>query len=249
MLDQDLLTLGLSEKEAKVYLAALELGKATAQIIAKKSRINRATTYFVLRSLMKLGLMSEVDDGKTTRFTAESPERMEVLLKRKEEDIKISEKLLSKVLPELRSIYNHSGNKPIVRYYDGPEGPRILREEILKKTKNDTIYSFTNFDLIQNVFTAEENKKFREQKVKQGIKTVVLYTSRGKIEIADKGIESYRADEKECIILADIFINGDTVQISRVYSDTNYGVITIEDKEIAHTIKSLLTLAIKAVKK
>ena len=36
---------GLSEKEAKVYMASLEIGEATADQIAKHSGVNRSTTY------------------------------------------------------------------------------------------------------------------------------------------------------------------------------------------------------------
>ena len=43
-LDKELQKIGLSEKEAKVYLAALELGQASVQNIARKAEVNRATT-------------------------------------------------------------------------------------------------------------------------------------------------------------------------------------------------------------
>ena len=43
--------LGLSEKEADVYLAALELGMAPASVIAKKSRIKRTTVHEILKRL------------------------------------------------------------------------------------------------------------------------------------------------------------------------------------------------------
>ena len=52
--------LGLAEKEAKVFLASLELGSSAVQEIAKKAEINRATTYVIIEKLMKKGLMSSV---------------------------------------------------------------------------------------------------------------------------------------------------------------------------------------------
>ena len=42
---------GLTENEAKVYLAALELGETTVIRLAKKAGIKRPTTYLVVDSL------------------------------------------------------------------------------------------------------------------------------------------------------------------------------------------------------
>jgi sugar-specific transcriptional regulator TrmB len=70
---ETLIKLGLSEKEAAVYLATLELGEDTALNIAEKSQVNRTTTYVILEKLMKLGLASTVERGKKTVFVAEDP--------------------------------------------------------------------------------------------------------------------------------------------------------------------------------
>ena len=52
MLDEkQLKSLGFSEKEARVYLALLELGPSTTTEIARKSKINRTTGYDILESL------------------------------------------------------------------------------------------------------------------------------------------------------------------------------------------------------
>jgi sugar-specific transcriptional regulator TrmB len=40
--------MGFSDKAAKVYLAALELGESTVQTLAKKSGLKRTTIYYVL---------------------------------------------------------------------------------------------------------------------------------------------------------------------------------------------------------
>ena len=50
--------LGFSEKESEVYLAMLELGPAAVQDIAKKAGVNRSTTYVMIESLKRRGLIS-----------------------------------------------------------------------------------------------------------------------------------------------------------------------------------------------
>ena len=90
MYEKELQHLGLSEKEARVYIASLELGADTAQHIAQKATINRATTYVQIEALKKKGLMSEFEKGKKTLYVVESPDRLQSLLRvfEKELDLK-----------------------------------------------------------------------------------------------------------------------------------------------------------------
>ena len=78
-LEKELQEVGLQEKEAKVYIAMLELGRATAQDIAKKADVNRATTYFVMENLMKKGLASAIDEGPRQYFLPEDPSQLEAI--------------------------------------------------------------------------------------------------------------------------------------------------------------------------
>ena len=56
--------IGLSENEAKVYLAMLELGPSPVLEIAAKAGINRPTAYAQIESLKKMGLVSMQTKGK-----------------------------------------------------------------------------------------------------------------------------------------------------------------------------------------
>ena len=63
-LKKELEHLGLSDKEARVYLAALEMGPSPVQDISHKAHVNRATTYVMIESLAARGLMSTFQKGK-----------------------------------------------------------------------------------------------------------------------------------------------------------------------------------------
>ncbi len=248
MLENELKNLGLSEKEAKVYLATLELGNATAQEVSKKAGINRATTYFVLKQLMDLGLASETEENKKTKFVAESPERLGVLLKKKEEDLKFNESLLENILPRLRSVYGHSENKPVVRF-EGSEGAKNLREEILK-LKNEDLLAFTNLDLVKSVFSSKENQEFIEKKAKNKVKTRFIYTASFAAKTNPRFLEeAVRIRDKDVRICADITIYGDKIKIAKIKNKENIALVTIEDKDIADTLKSLFKLAWQGAKK
>ena len=66
--------LGIQEKQAKVYLACLELGSATIQELAQKSKVKRTSIYNFLEELKNLGLITEIKEGKKLLLIPENPE-------------------------------------------------------------------------------------------------------------------------------------------------------------------------------
>ena len=119
---KELQDFGLSEKEAHVYLAALEIGRATADQLAKHSKIVRSTTYVQLDSLMKMGLMSTYEEGKKTYFAPESPELLKRLLLKQKEEMNTKEQELSALLPALLQQFEGAGERPVVRFFSSKEG-------------------------------------------------------------------------------------------------------------------------------
>ena len=82
-LNNALLSMGFSEKEANVYLALLELGKGAVSNIARKAGLNRTTGYHILDSLAGKGLVSISGKEPLQEYVAESPEKITQLLKAK----------------------------------------------------------------------------------------------------------------------------------------------------------------------
>lgn len=126
-LEQDLQSIGLEEKEAKIYLAALELGSTNIQDLAEKAAIKRSTVYEILKKLEPIGLITESIKGKRKIYIASEPEKLK-------KNIKEKEQLLNQILPELRSLNNVSATKPKVTYYEGRDGLRQIYNLVLETT-------------------------------------------------------------------------------------------------------------------
>jgi len=139
-----LLEIGLSDKEASVYLAMLELGPASAQEIAKKSGINRSTSYLVIETLQKRGLASMSQNGNRTLFTAESPSRLASILNRERQELEEKKKKLEESIPYFLALYNAIEDKPQVRFFEGPEGISAVRE-LMQQSRGEYL-SFTAID-------------------------------------------------------------------------------------------------------
>jgi sugar-specific transcriptional regulator TrmB len=119
---------GLSEKEAAVYLASLELGPLPVQDISHKAKVNRATTYVMIESLMNRGLMSSFIRGKKRYYAAESPDRLRAVLRMQRKELEQKEHEFEATFPMLAALYNTEGAKPQVRYMEGAEGVKTARE-------------------------------------------------------------------------------------------------------------------------
>ena len=75
-IQQVLSTLGLNDKEARVYSALLQLGSATAYAVAQKSGLKRPTVYVILDELRLRGLVLKSPNARRTTYTAKMPDEL-----------------------------------------------------------------------------------------------------------------------------------------------------------------------------
>jgi HTH-type transcriptional regulator, sugar sensing transcriptional regulator len=125
-LEDALQYLGLTEKEAKVYLALLQMGKGSVPAISLKAEVKKPTTYVILDELRKKGLVTIIPRIKKVLYVAESPRKL--LVEQKEKEETISEKM-----PELLAIYNLQEEKPAVKFYQGKKNVGELYREIMEE--------------------------------------------------------------------------------------------------------------------
>lgn len=162
---QELTELGLSEEEAKVYLAALELGGSYVSTIAAKAGIQRVNCYYLLDKLIQKGLVKCFEKGKIKYYSVESPR---VIVEREEEKLGKAKKLL----PQLLSITNTLAYKPKIEYYEGVEGIKNIFQDSLKANKE--ILGYTNLEAVTRLFSAEYIREYAAKKIAKGIKTRML---------------------------------------------------------------------------
>jgi len=184
-MEESLLKAGLSEKEARAYLAALELGESSVQKIAKKADINRPTAYFVLDELCKKALASKREVNNKTLYAAESPENIQKLLDNQKRQLKNNEEELVTVIPQLAALFRSSKNRPVVRMYEGLEGQTAMRT-IASSDNEAEIFSFTALDELLDAFPHYKERNETER-VSQGTKTNVIYTHRDGKEVDNSG--------------------------------------------------------------
>ncbi len=125
MTPNELKSAGLDAKEAKAYLALLELGEATMGQLVKKSKLKRTTLYDTIDSLKDDGLVSLSKRDKKIVYIAENPRKIIEQLDEKKASVE-------KMLPELLSITNALHKKPRIRYFEGIEGIKEVYKDTLR---------------------------------------------------------------------------------------------------------------------
>lgn len=243
MIQKDIQSLGLNEKEAKVYLASLELGQATVQKISAKAGIKRPTTYFIIEGLMERGLMSSYYQGKKQFFMAEMPERILDLIAKERKDLDLREEQFKRLLPELQSINNRNKDKPVVKYYEGKDGILTMVSEHYKTSKNQESLDVFSRDFVENALTQEEMIKVRKERLENKIRVKALYTrEKGDLQNVEDA-QLIRLPQSELPVSCDISFFEDKVRIAS-FRDRIVGIV-IEDKEIASSFRAIFQMAWK----
>lgn len=216
---------GLSDKESKIYLALLQAGTSSVNRIANKARIQRTTTYDVLKSLKEKGLVSFVVKDKKTFFEATHPSSLLSNLREKEREIR-------KILPQLIEIKGSAIEKPKVTLYEGKAGLISILEDILKTQKNYLCYA-SNESLLK--ILKYYFPHFIERRIKLGLRAKLILDEK---PIAKK-LTDYRIIRKKFNTSTWIYEN--KVAILSLLESEPIGMI-IENKEIAETQKIVFDL-------
>lgn len=238
-----LIKIGLSDKEAKVYLASLELGETTVQQVARKAGVSRPSTYLQITALIQKGLMSSTPRGKKKYFSAEPPERLRELLRNQERDIKAKEGGLDVMLPQLKELFSLAREQPNVRFYEGWEGLKSQREEFFK-CKDKFVRNIVPLDELFEI-SPHHQEEFTPRRVEMGIHSRVIYThSKGSyFKQSDPKLlrEARFVPRDKFPFSGDMSICGDTVTLSSLKG--KYLGVLIKSKEISDVLRALFDLA------
>jgi HTH-type transcriptional regulator, sugar sensing transcriptional regulator len=146
---EELVDLGLTDGEAKAYLALLNLGSSTVGPIVKESKIAYSNIYEVLDRLIDKGLVSLIIKEKTKYFQAAEPHQLEHFLEKKEEKIKEQKERLKTMIPSLIKLTNTKEEKLEAEIFSGYKGLRTAFLELIgnldTKKKTDYVFFYVNY--------------------------------------------------------------------------------------------------------
>lgn len=162
---------GMSEKEALIYLVALELGSAPASTIARKTGIKRVTAYAILKEMERSHIATSINKWGMTYFQVLEPTRL--LAKMQQNCDVFAEKV-----PELMALVQSYTTKPRVQYFEGFEGMKLMYDDLLISTQ--PIHSFLWTAASDPHFLNYLYDEFLPRRIQAGIFAQVLVSSHEK---------------------------------------------------------------------
>lgn len=228
--------LGLSEAESKIYLAALELGKALPKHLAEKASVKRPTLYQVLPDMMQQGLLTETPVGKRRFLVGEDPQNF---LEKKQSELEQIEKLI----PELRLLLSASRTKPKIIFYEGVDGVKKIYLDNLREKK--PTLNLIGLENIHPEIDKYAQHYYIPRRIKYGITIDILISGSIKSPFMYLKTDPYALrkvkilDPKKFPIPLDAYIYGDNVSFALWRKDSEPIGLIIRSKEIATTMRSL----------
>ena len=143
----NLITMGLTFGEARVFLALLKLGSARVGQIVKHSHVSYSKVYHVLDRLSSKGLVSHIILGNVKHFNAVEPYRLEEYIKRKEQEVREQSDIANKVIPELVKVAKRNRQNTMAEIFMEDKGIRTAYEILLRDaTSKDMLFYFYPFE-------------------------------------------------------------------------------------------------------
>lgn len=159
MLENTLQQIGLPEKQARIYMACLELGECSIKEIAKKAEIKRTTIYDIIDDMIAAGFIKATTRGKKKRFIAAEPNELQIIIQKRET-------LLEQILPQLNNLNNSRKSKPKIWFFDGKEGLKKVYDDTLKY--NGELLTFAS-EYVVNTLGKEWAEDYLKKRVRKSI--------------------------------------------------------------------------------
>lgn len=236
--------LGLNEKEARVYVALLKLGRASAYGVADEAGLKKPTTYVILGDLMQKGLVLKIPRTKKQLFSAKPPDEF---FAEAEERLKVAKS----VLPQLTAMLEKPEEKFRVLYYEGFKGISEMYKVMNNRMKEKEILGFYARVVPDEVGQELEEKVFHSMLEDRKRKNI---TMRG-VTPDDPSLQWYRErteyfginikwlDPKDYLVDTSMEIGDKFVQMT---SHRYLQGIHIENPDIANSMRQIFEMVWKS---
>ena len=228
----------LSDKQSRVYLAVLQLGKAVVSDIATLAELKRPLTYVILDELITAGYVVQVPDYKKKMYSAIDPNALATELERTSHDF-------HDMLPYLRAQQRKAG-KPYVTYYSGIDGARRAFSQI--RRPKEARYALSIQKAVQKVpdEVARWQKAYLDGKARPGGRHLLTDTQEDRAYGSAIGkaeqIVRYVVPGKE--LAMDLALVDDVVYLTAFDKDIH--VTVIESPELYRSLCLMYDLAWEA---
>lgn len=232
--------LGLNEKEARVYVALLKLGRGSAYAVADEAGLKKPTTYVILGELMQKGLVNKIPRMRKQLFAAKPPDEFFAEV---EERLRVAKN----VLPELVAMLEKPEQKFRTLYFEGEKGMKNMLSLVNQRMKGKEILGFYAKVTPESMPLEEYFHEFNEERKRLGIKVRAMTPDDPSLQWYKDRIE-YFGHRFKFLSTADyssntsIEIGDDFIQIMSL---RHFQGVHIENPDIAGTMRQIFEMVWK----
>jgi sugar-specific transcriptional regulator TrmB len=238
-----LIALGFSDKDARIYLALLEKGSATAQELSEYTDIPRGTVYSILSNLTQRELISCYEHiGEVRRYFPGSPESILRMLRGEHDELRRRVEYAESVIPALSLLFSETLDRPRVRAFEGREGVRVMQREY-ERLEDDMIQIIgydTFFALYGNLSKDHREEVFKSPERK--IRSILVMDGEPPFELSPS-FEFIKVSPTFFDIRGEMTVCGN--RLATFSYDSGIMAVEITSKAIADTARASLELAWK----
>lgn len=139
VLVMELKKLGLSRREALVYLFVMQQQSTTVCDVARNVRISRPTAYRTIYALEEKHLINKVRKNRKTLLLAAAPDALLSLFKIKQRELQEQEREFLRMISLLQTAYAAPHDTDSVRAYTHAGTFHVLRDDLLATTQRQCL--------------------------------------------------------------------------------------------------------------
>jgi sugar-specific transcriptional regulator TrmB len=243
--------LGLTKGEIKVYLALIRLGESTIGPITNESKVTKSKIYDILEKLIEKGLVGYIIKSGTKHFVSNDPHMILEYLSKKEDELGKTKKEVIKILPELMSQRNTTSKKRIAEMYEGMQGLKAIREELMQTFKpNESLCVLGAPKIANEKLEGWLLFDFHKKRIKKKINMKIIY---------DEDAKKYGAEREKMKLTQVRYLKDTSSSISwiDIFPDAVLFAIVLEtpiafvvrDKDLAKSFRTYFEILWKTAKK
>ena len=210
--------------------------------IAKTAKLNRTTTYDILKELSSKGLASQVKKEGAVRYQSIAAELLPAYVERRRQALEESKKQFAEIVPQIKLLRSKGKALPKVQFFEGKEGVAQAYEDVLENNQEKRLRGITGMDTVYANFDDGWLQYYLNKRTRLGIRCIDLVpeTEGGKRSKSDdeKYIRTTKFLPPKYNFEGDISIYDNKVALVSFVRDNPVAVI-IEDDAIAMMMKHI----------
>lgn len=234
----DFSLIGLSGRDKRVYEALLVRPMASVRALAEQTGINRGSLYESLKALRAQGLVSHVEVGKQTRYSAEDPELLHELIRERRTALAELHTGVDTYISHLSLERRNENVFHFASFYEGDEGLANILRDVLSTCRKQRLHEYLAISSPKvSEYMYHNFPQFTRERIKRGISVRVLRQGQPVRPLIEPLQSRYLRDmiDSKCYTL----IYGNKVALLTIDSLNHTSGVVIENQGVAQVQTAL----------